>query len=83
MMYLLQGMESKKRVELLLSLTRIESESVVSAIYDHLVAGHSEKDACLLNDATQSNFNRAMSKLNNVAGIVEQIKEIDLSKSVK
>lgn len=85
MNYLLAGGESKERVQLLLSLTKINSESLQCAIEDHLVTGHSEKDAVLLNGVTQSNFNRAMSRINEVAGIVEKIKELDWSrfKSVK
>lgn len=79
------GGESKERVELLLSLTKINSEPLRDSITDHLCAGHSEKDAALLNGVTQSNFNRAMKKLNDVAGIVEKIKELDWErfKSVK
>lgn len=79
------GGESKERVELLLSLTKINSEPLRDSIVDHLFVGHTEKDAVLLNGVTQSNFNRAMKKLNDVAGIVEKIKELDWErfKSVK
>lgn len=77
MNYLLQGMESEERVDLLLALTSISSECIIKAIKMHLVEGCSESEACSARLITQSNFNRAMSKLNEVAGIVEQIKEID------
>ena len=80
MNYLIAGGESKERVELLLSLTKISSEQLTDSIIDHLCVGHSEKDAIAINGVTQSNFNRAMKKLNDVAGIVEKIKELDWSK---
>ena len=85
MNYLIAGGESNERVELLLSLTKINSEPLRDSIVDHLCVGHAEKDAVLLNGVTQSNFNRAMKKLNDVAGIVEKIKELDWErlKSVK
>lgn len=85
MNYLISGFESKERVDLLISLTKINSEQLKDSIIDHLCAGHSEKDAVSLNGVTQSNFNRAMKKLNDVAGIVEKIKELDWErfKSVK
>lgn len=80
MKYLLQGEESKERVDLLLSLTNISRETVIGAIYDNLVKGFDERDAVELNGATQSNFNRGMSILNKVAETVEKIKEIDWHK---
>jgi len=79
MKMLLRGMENKRRVELLLSLTKINSESLQYAITDHLCNGCSEKDASILNGVQQQNFNRAMVKLNKVAGIVEEIKNEDWS----
>lgn len=80
MNYLVRGGESKERVKLLLKLTRVNSENVVDAIIDHLFTGHSESHSAALNDITQSNFNRAMSRLNEVAGTVEAIKELDWDK---
>ena len=80
MNYLVRGGESKERVKLLLKLTRVNSENVVDAIIDHLCTGHSENHSSVVNDITQSNFNRAMSRLNEVAGTVEAIKELDWDK---
>lgn len=74
MNYLLQGMERSEYIEILLSLTKIDSENVVSAIYDHLVNGHREVDACLLNNIPRSNLKRALNKLNFIAGQVEKAK---------
>jgi len=83
MKMLLRGMEDKRRVELLLSLTKISSEPVVKAIFDHLVDGKTETGAAATNMIEQQNFNRAMIKLNRVTGIVEEIKTLDWQRFVK
>lgn len=77
MNYLLKGMESEERVDLLLALTSIRSEATIKALKMYLVQGCSESEICAARGITQSNFNRDLSKLNAVAGTVEQIKEID------
>jgi len=77
MKMLVRGLECQKRVDLLISLTRMSSETQKQAIIDHLVKGRSETQAAILNDVSQSNFNRAISRLNEIAGIVEEIKVID------
>lgn len=80
MNYLLAGSEPAKRVELLLSLTRIDSEDVKSALLDHLVKGMNDANAIAIHGINKSNFSRALSRLNEVAGVVEQIKDIDWEK---
>jgi len=77
MKMLVRGLEKQERVELLISLTKMSSETQKQAIIDHLVKGRSDTEAALLNDVSQSNFNRAMSRLNEIAGIVEEIKALD------
>ncbi|TKB53279.1 hypothetical protein [Ferrimonas aestuarii] len=77
MKYLLPGQENPTRIELLLSLTRITSEVIISAVIDHLCKGMSETDAAIINGTTQSNLNRAVTQLNAVAATVEAIKELD------
>lgn len=86
MKYLLPGNETTKRVELLISLTRIESEPLIKALNQHLVNGKPENSAAILNGIPQPNFSRAMVKLNKVAETVEAIKELDwahINKSAK
>lgn len=86
MKVLLRGMESKRRVELLLSLTSISSESTIKALHDYLVNGRTAEGAVAINGLQQSNFNRDLKKLNDKAVIVEEIKDLDwakFSKSVK
>lgn len=78
MRILVQGLESKEKVELLLQLTRIDSENIQSALVAHLCKGHKEDDAAMLNDVPRQNFNRALKRLNNVAEVVQQIKELEL-----
>ncbi|MCK7458465.1 adhesin biosynthesis transcription regulatory family protein [Idiomarina aminovorans] len=80
MKYLFIGSQSERRFELLLSLTRINSDDVVAALYDHLVKGATESSAAIINGISMSNFNRAFKKLNDVAEAVEHIKEIDFRK---
>ncbi|MCJ8351161.1 PapB/FocB family fimbrial expression transcriptional regulator [Moritella sp.] len=77
MRVLIQGLEPKERVKLLFKLTRIDSENIQSALIDHLCKGHKEDDAAMLNDVPRQNFNRALKRLNDVAEVVEKIKEID------
>ena len=85
MNFLLQGREPKERISLLLNLTRISSHAIIDAIHDHLCAGMSVDDAAVINDVQLSNLSRSLKALNDVACIVEQIKEIDWAafKSVK
>jgi len=80
MKVLLAGHETIKRVNLLFKLTKISSEDMRETIKDHLCKGHSESFAVGLNGVTQSNFNRTLMKLNEVASIVEEIKEDDWAK---
>lgn len=75
MKYLIRGGESKTRVDLIISLTKMDSENMISAIHDHLVKGYQDTDASLLNDVKLPNFNKAMVRLNEIAGIVEDIKK--------
>lgn len=77
MKILLRGMENKRRIELLLSLTKIDSESIIKAIFDHLVDGKTKVGAAATNMIQQQNFSRALIKLNKVAEVVEEIKTID------
>lgn len=77
MKYLFKGMQTQERFELLLSLTRIQSESVISALNDYLVRGMDKKAAAVINGVEMPNFSVALSKLEHKAAIVEKIKELD------
>ena len=85
MRFLTQGGQTAERLELLFSLTRIASDDIKAALSDYLVRGLSDATASSLNGVAQSNFNRALNGLEEVAATVERIKEIDWRnlKSVK
>ena len=78
MKYLAKGMESKKLIDLLLSLTKINSDSIKAAIQDHLVSNFSISDAASLNNVNQCNLTRSILTLNKVARKVELINELKL-----
>lgn len=83
MKMLVKGLEEKSRVNLMMKLTRIDSKNIKSALIDHLTKGLSEDDAAMLNDVRQQNFNRALKRLNEVATIVEDIKNHDWARFQK
>ena len=82
MNYLLSGGYNPKKLELLLSLTSIRSEDIRAAISDHLVRGASIDLAAALNLVDAGNLKRSLKKLNEVARVVEEVKNIDLYKTV-
>ena len=80
--YVYQGSESPERFELLVSLTGLRSPSQIGALRDHLVKGVPLDGAMVLNGvANKSNLERDLDKINDIATIVEKIKEIDWSKA--
>lgn len=81
MNYLLSGGYNPQKLELLISLTSIRSEDVIGAIRDHLIKGASIEAASQWNYADAGNTKRALKKLNEVARIVEECKNIDLYKN--
>ena len=77
MKLLVKGIEPQERVNMVIGLTKIRSENIRNALIDHLSKGLSANDAAMLNDVPQQNFNRALKRLNDVAAVVEKIKEFD------
>ncbi|MBQ4836793.1 PapB/FocB family fimbrial expression transcriptional regulator [Pseudoalteromonas luteoviolacea] len=77
MKYLFKGMQSHERFELLLQLTRINSENMIDALRDYLVRGMDKKAAALTNQIAVPNFSAALKKLEEKAAVVERLKEID------
>lgn len=82
MNYLLRGGYNPQKLELMLSLTSIRSEDIRASIHNHLVDGCAVDLAAALNGADVANLKRALKKLNEIASIVEEIKNIDLYKRV-
>jgi len=79
MKYLVCGFEPKDRVDLIISFTKMDSEDMHQAIIDHLVKGFTVSQSAKINGVAQSNLNRAITKLNIIAGKVEAIKTLDWS----
>lgn len=75
MKYLSQGQESKKKITLLLALTKT-GDKIQAGIIDHLVKNFSIAHAAMLNDVISNNLSVAIKDLNKVAEIVEKINEL-------
>lgn len=80
MYYLLPGFESKRRIELLLSLTRISSPDVIAALTLHYTSALPAERAAARHGIEVSNFMRGQKKLEQIAAKVEAIKAIDWAK---
>lgn len=76
------GLHSHEEIEVLLSLTKIESESIIGALFDHLVRGFSIQEASTINGATRPNVSVNLAALNEVARKVERVNELKYSKVV-
>lgn len=70
------GMESKEKIDLLLSITKIESENLINALHDHFCLGKSSATAAALNGLTRTNMRPAIIKLNKIASFGESYHEI-------
>lgn len=81
MRYLSQGLEPEARFNALVKLARLQSEDMIAALKDHLVIGLSDIRAAELNGIKRSNFHRALDVMNKQAELVEEIKQIDWSRS--
>lgn len=78
MKMLIQGMESELKINGLISFTDIRSEPVKAALHDHFVGNRTESGAAAKNFVAQPNLARAISSLNKVAEVYEQMKSEDL-----
>lgn len=76
MNYLCQGLESYRKVDLLLKLTRISSENMQMALSDHLANNFTVSQAATINNVNHSNLMAALKKLNTVAETVELLHEL-------
>lgn len=76
MKYLVQGMESKKKIELLISATKIKRDKLVDAIFDHYCRDFDIASASVLNGIKQPNLTAACNTLNEVAEKFEKYFEI-------
>lgn len=74
---LIQGQESEAKIDLLLSLTRINSVNKIDALKLHLVKGYPAVTAYELCDVKQQNFNFTLNALNQVYTIHEKLNDLD------
>jgi hypothetical protein len=79
---LCQGHESEDGIELLISMTKIKSESVISAIKFHFVAGAQIQAAADAYGLEKSNLSRDIKKLNLLAVKINQYFEINYSRMI-
>ena len=77
MKYLLPGMESQTRFDLMIQFTRIKSVNIIGALRDHLVHGLTEDLASFKNGLPQQNSNRALIALESMVAIHEKMKEVE------
>ena len=77
MKILMKGMEQPEYIALLLQLCKISSENKIDALHSHFCRGLTVETAAVLNDVKPQNLRSAIKRLNEVAGIVENIKHIN------
>ena len=70
-------MESAEKIELLLSRTSIRDDAMKDALRDIYVRGYRLQDAAALNLKDKSNVHANMQTLEDLALMVELIKELD------
>lgn len=80
MKQLLQGMESREKVDCLLAQTKIESGPKVDAIYCHLVQGAGQSRAAIMHSVKQSKLSEVLTTLNEVAEHNERYHELKVYK---
>ncbi|MEL4280742.1 hypothetical protein [Shewanella mangrovisoli] len=80
MLYLLAGSEPERKIDLLLSLTRITSEPTIAALKLHYTTGLDPERCAARHFIELSNLMRAQTTLNSIMGVIEAIKELDWEK---
>jgi len=79
---LVQGQESEKSIDLLLSLTKIKGESVIGAIKMHFVSGAQVQAAADTYDLSKGNLSRDIKKLNVIAVKINSYFELNYPKMI-
>ncbi|MFC4699362.1 hypothetical protein ACFO4O_04215 [Glaciecola siphonariae] len=73
------GIESKERITLLCALVGKFSPNTVDALIRYFTGGATLDLCCCIYDIKLPNLTRSINRLNEINGIVEQIKQIDLN----
>jgi len=66
-------MESDKTISLILKLTKITSDNLKAAIYDHFVKDYSISQSSAINCVPQPKLTNAVKRLNEIAEIANKI----------
>ncbi len=77
MNYLLPGHEPAEKIHILVALTRMTSKPQIEALTEHYVNGLALERASIRFDTDLANLTRAQKRLEEVASLIEQVKEID------
>ncbi|WP_335919034.1 hypothetical protein [Shewanella algae] len=75
---LIQGNESPAKMAILLALTNIRSDAVRGGLTDYFCKGFSVNNAAAFNRLDSANLRRAIARLNQVAGLIEQLNGLAL-----
>jgi len=78
MKYLVQGMESKQKINCLLALTKIESDRKINALHYHFVDGADITNAAIAHQLPQPNLTDAIDTLNKIAEHCEKYHELKI-----
>lgn len=78
MQHLFQGMLSKERLDILISLTSLRSPEVIKALEDHYVGNVAYNVSYILNGVDSSNFKRNCKLLNDVAHKVYLLNQLSV-----
>lgn len=80
MVYYIPGGESDARFDLILQLTKIESDDLITAMRKHVVQGLPIARAACAPYVDESNLRRALKSFNDALTIIEKVKELDYAK---
>lgn len=82
--YLAQGMESEKKIDLLLSVTKITRPELIRALKDYYYLGFSKSKAATFNGVKSQNLSTPIERLDEIAEAFEkyiELKSNELSSS--
>lgn len=74
--YLAQGMESPEKIDLLLSVTKIERPELIRALKDYYCLGFSKSKAGSLNGVASQNLSTPIDRLDEIAEAFEKYIEL-------
>lgn len=82
MNYLCRGTVSAEKLNKLMEFTRNEA-AMQQALFDHVVRGFTRESAAVLNGVDAGNLCKAFKRLNRIARLCEELKQIERRELVK